>query len=302
MKEFRPLVSIIVPCYNSEKYLQECLNSILTQDYENVEVLVVNDGSIDGSEEIAKAFGQQDDRLKYFYQDNNGVGSARNLGLREAKGEYVAFLDSDDAWLPGKLGKQIELLENNPDAVIFGGVRHIYESDPQNYNDVFFENFESKKQFLNYLLYQTDNVTFTGAVIFKREHLSKVGFFIEGISNAEDWDLWTKLACHFPFHAIEEPLYYRRKHDMGLTTIKPIAQRLKNELYVLDLLRAELKVQGISLSKVLSYRFLMYSDSSFYYKKKVEAMLWLVKSLFKYPLIIKEKKFFWQVKKVFTNG
>lgn len=91
----KPLISVIVPCYNVEKYVGQCLESILSQSYENIEVLVINDGSTDNTEQMIKPF-LNDDRIKYFFQNNKGVSEARNTGLRVMKGEYICFVDSDD--------------------------------------------------------------------------------------------------------------------------------------------------------------------------------------------------------------
>jgi glycosyltransferase involved in cell wall biosynthesis len=91
-----PLISVIVPVYNTEKYLAECINSLTTQTYRNIEILLINDGSTDSSEKICKQFLLMDDRIKYYSQTNNGVSSARNKGLDIASGEYIAFVDSDD--------------------------------------------------------------------------------------------------------------------------------------------------------------------------------------------------------------
>lgn len=90
-----PLISVIVPCYNVEKYVGRCIESILSQSYENIEVLVINDGATDNTEQVIKPF-LKDDRIKYFAQENASLSEARNTGLREMRGEYLCFVDSDD--------------------------------------------------------------------------------------------------------------------------------------------------------------------------------------------------------------
>lgn len=89
-------ISIIVPVYNSEKYLRDCLDSVVNQTYENIEIIIVNDGSKDDSEKICREYEKKDSRIKYFYQENQGVSSARNLGLENMRGDYFIFVDSDD--------------------------------------------------------------------------------------------------------------------------------------------------------------------------------------------------------------
>ncbi|MGC1309592.1 MAG: glycosyltransferase family A protein [Phormidesmis sp.] len=105
-----PLVSIIVPVYNGFQYLSETLQSALSQSYQPFELIVVNDGSIDKSDEIATSF----EKVRYFYQQHQGVSAARNLGIKVAKGEMIAFLDADDIWEPNKLTVQVEYMLQHP--------------------------------------------------------------------------------------------------------------------------------------------------------------------------------------------
>ena len=106
-----PKVSVIIPAYNSSGFIEDALESVFKQTYRNYEVIVVDDGSTDKSAEIIGSF--SDKRIIYIYQENHGVSVARNKGILESKGEYIAFLDSDDLWLPEKLEKQVAILNNN---------------------------------------------------------------------------------------------------------------------------------------------------------------------------------------------
>src|SRR5690606_18531829 len=96
MTNSNPLISIVVPVYNSEKYLPECIESILNQNYANIELIIVNDGSTDNSLSIAEKFSENDSRIKILSQRNSGVSAARNLGISIAQGDYIGFVDSDD--------------------------------------------------------------------------------------------------------------------------------------------------------------------------------------------------------------
>ncbi len=93
-----PLLSVIIPVYNVEKYLRECLDSVSNQTYQNLEIILVNDGSKDGSAEICKEYLAKDERIQYYEQENQGQSAARNLALSKATGEYITFVDSDD-WI-----------------------------------------------------------------------------------------------------------------------------------------------------------------------------------------------------------
>ena len=106
-----PLVSIVIPAYNMERFISDAIVSCLNQTYENREIIVIDDGSRDGTKRIVKEFGQA---VFYHYQPNTGVSAARNHGIRCAKGKFISFLDADDIWLPDKLKKQIAAIKDNP--------------------------------------------------------------------------------------------------------------------------------------------------------------------------------------------
>ena len=104
------LVSAIIPTYNSVNYISEAINSVLNQTYKNCEIIVVDDGSTDNTRKTVENYIRKyPHKIKYFYQENKGPSAARNKGIKEARGNYIAFLDSDDLWLPDKLEKQISL-------------------------------------------------------------------------------------------------------------------------------------------------------------------------------------------------
>ena len=128
------LVSIITPCYNSSKYIKDCVNSVLQQTYPNWEMLIVDDCSTDGSDTIIKKFCEQDSRIKYF-KTNSPSGSPtlpRNIGIEHAQGKYIAFLDSDDIWLPAKLEEQIKLFNDDKTAIVYSNYEKISEDGIRN--------------------------------------------------------------------------------------------------------------------------------------------------------------------------
>ena len=125
--DISPLVSIIVPVYNGKKYLSEAIDSILSQTYHPTEIIIVDDGSTDGSAEIAQRFSST---VKYCYQTNAGTGAARNRGVELAQGSFFAFLDADDIWLQDKLSIQMAAFYNNPETeIVFGHVKQFYSPE-----------------------------------------------------------------------------------------------------------------------------------------------------------------------------
>lgn len=122
------LVSIIVPVYNVETYLKECLESIIFQDYKNIEVIAVNDGSTDSSGEILQKYATIDNRIKVFHKSNGGLASARNYGLAQASGEYILFVDSDDLIAPNSLSTLIEIASIHDADIISFGLKKFYKN------------------------------------------------------------------------------------------------------------------------------------------------------------------------------
>ncbi|MEI2393116.1 glycosyltransferase [Priestia megaterium] len=122
------LVSVIVPVYNVEKYLKRCIESIINQDYKNIELIIVNDGSTDNSERILEDFANVDNRICIINKENGGISSARNVGLRKAKGEFICFVDSDD-WIDSSMiAKMLKVCEQEDADIVQCGYREIYEN------------------------------------------------------------------------------------------------------------------------------------------------------------------------------
>jgi glycosyltransferase involved in cell wall biosynthesis len=127
MEKEKPLVSVIIPVYNCENYLAEAIESVLAQTYMRIEIIVIDDGSIDTSAEIAHKYSPS---VNYHYQSNAGTGTARNHGVELARGSFFSFLDADDIWLPDKLDLQMSAFSDKPDTeAVFGHVKHFYSPE-----------------------------------------------------------------------------------------------------------------------------------------------------------------------------
>lgn len=122
-----PLVSVVMSCYNSEKYLKEAIDSILNQSYKNFEFIIWNDGSKDSSEDIIKEY--TDSRIRYFFHENTGLGTALNLACKEAKGKYIARMDSDDISLPTRLEEEVDYLENHENVVLLSCLAELMDDN-----------------------------------------------------------------------------------------------------------------------------------------------------------------------------
>lgn len=176
-----PNISIIIPCYNQAQYLDECLQSVLEQTYSNWECIIVNDGSPDNTEEVAKEWLKKDSRFKYVYKENGGLSSARNVGIKEAKGEWILPLDADD-----KIAKDYLLLASER----FGEDYKVIYGKAEKFGD------ESGLWLLpdfNLETLSKFNMIFCSA-FFRKTSWEKVGGYDENIKLGwEDWDFWISL-------------------------------------------------------------------------------------------------------------
>ncbi len=184
------LVSVIVPTYNREKYITKALESIFSQSYQNFEVIIVDDGSTDNTKEVIKPY-LKDQRVKYLFQKNQRVSKARNNGIRIAKGEYIALLDSDDYWIDSKkLEKQVSFFEKNPDYVITsGGIIRVNEFGEE-ISCVL--NPENDKTIREGMLFSC--LFAPSAVMFRKNVWEKIGGFNEKSDLSEDWEFFME-AC-----------------------------------------------------------------------------------------------------------
>lgn len=169
------LVSIIIPVYNAEKYLETCLNSVINQTYKNLEILLINDGSTDNSEEICEKFKKTDSRIKLYYTINSGPGFARNLGLSRAIGDYIMFVDSDDSVDTKIVEILMEELKKNDGDV---SASYVLPSHEQIYYEKMNEGICDKKTFIQYLL--SDNIkSYLMGKIYKKKLWENVRFPID---------------------------------------------------------------------------------------------------------------------------
>jgi len=202
-----------MPIYNGERYLADAIKSVLAQTYPHWELILVNDGSTDGSARIAQSYLAQDARIRYYEQSNRGLPAALNAGLRRAKGAYVAGLAQDDEWLPYFLQTLISVLEKNPKAAAAYGLARMMDANgndlPQTFGQVF-----PPSQLYNHLV--EGNFIPACAVMIRRAALDSVGWYDETLY-FEDWDLWLRLAAVYPILSIPAILLRYRVHENNMT-------------------------------------------------------------------------------------
>jgi len=206
----KPLVSVIIPCYNSGKWIGECLNSVCEQTYENIEIIVVDDGSSDKTDEIIKAI--DNPLIHYFYKKNEGSSASRNYGIKKANGTLIAFLDSDDVWHKTKVEEQVNIIKKGFDFVYCDF--EILGSKSSQQNELSFVNPENYKQPIKTVLLKKNIVSGGSCVLLKKHIFDKVGLFNESIIIGEDWELWTRIFWHdYKPYFINKKLSFIRKND-----------------------------------------------------------------------------------------
>jgi len=192
-------ISVVVPLYNKQASIREALCSVLLQSYQDFEVIVVNDGSTDCGAEIVRTMALP--RVTLIEQQNGGVSAARNAGIRAASGEWVAFLDADDVWLPNNLACQVALLERNPDLKWCAGFfRHRLKGGREQLSlDLDFLKAQLDGEVVrDALALIPRGYLWTGAVMVRREVFDEIGFMDLALRTAEDLDMWLRIALRYP--------------------------------------------------------------------------------------------------------
>jgi glycosyltransferase involved in cell wall biosynthesis len=237
-----------MPAYNAGRFLNQSINSVLHQTYMSWELLVVDDGSTDNTKTVIQSFCEKDKRIKYHYQKNGKQGKARNTALQHAKGVYIAFIDADDTWLPGKLEQQVADINEKNVALVFSDA-YMFTGDEIESTKLigsgkgFFSGREGMKSFLEMNRIPTFTV-FAKAVV-----LRQVGGFTESpeIPQAEDYHLWLKLLMNgFSFYGSPSVLGAYRIHPHSSSSEDKLAVR-----YVVEALE-DLKLNYTSYKKMLN--------------------------------------------------
>ena len=234
--ENKPVVSVIIPTYNRAHLIGGAIKSVLNQTYQDFEIIVVDDGSTDNTGEIIRGF--KDKRVKYIkkYKENKGSSVARNIGIKVARGKYIALLDSDDEWLPEKLDKQIKVLQSeSPEVgVVYSNLLYIDENGK---NMSKFRN-PKKEGYIYEDLLGKNYVGTNSTLLIRKECFNRVGLFDDLLNTQQDWDMWIRIAKYYRFVLIKVPLVKYRLHsnqisrnlELKIITANRILVKYANEL------------------------------------------------------------------------
>lgn len=239
-------VSVIIPTYNRGAWVCEAIDSVLSQTLAPCEIIVVDDGSTDDTQERLLAYGH---RLTVLSQPNKGVSAARNLGIRHAKGRYIALLDSDDLWEKGKLACQIDFFRKNPDALICQ-TGEIWIRRGKRVNPM------KKHTKLSGMIFEPSLklcLVSPSAVMIKRELFDLVGLFDESLPACEDYDLWLRIACRYPIYTTEESHVIKRGGHADQLSAAACLDRFRirsiGQLLERGLLTEEQRLEAVSVLK-----------------------------------------------------
>lgn len=243
-------VSVIIPTYNCSQYICEAIDSVLMQTYKDLEIIVIDDGSTDDTLSILKTY---ENKISIISQVNNGPSSARNLGISKARGDYIAFLDSDDTWLKNKLELQLKVFRDNQNVGFVNCGAFIINKDGSRSDTSLKQQFDKKELLENLLL--CNCVGTPSGWIVKRVCLDDVGVFDENLQVGEDWDLGTRICRKYDYLCLDLALIEYRILKSSQSYFG--GKNLESELKVLNkmFLQNEFKVAYFTKMKAYSYRY-----------------------------------------------
>jgi glycosyltransferase involved in cell wall biosynthesis len=228
----KPTISIIIPAYNAERWISETLQSILAQSFVDYEVIVVDDGSTDNTVSVATGFGEH---VKCICRPHSGKSQSRNTGIVASRGDYVAFVDADDLWLPKKLKLQMQLLNQTSNLKWVYTDGYIFQGDIKNILATFGSITKLYSGDILCPLFLHDFIPSPSPLI-RREILFEVGLFDDTLARhePEDWDMWLRIAERYPVGLVNIPLVYYRRHPNSLTMREDHLIALKGQLAIVE--------------------------------------------------------------------
>jgi len=257
-----PKVSVIIPTYNRTHYVCEAIDSVLSQTFKDLEVIVVDDGSTDDARQVLENYSS---RIYYIYQENRGRSEARNKGIKAAKGEYIAFLDDDDIWLPYKLERQVQFLDAHPDIGLVNTFTEVVDEHGHILGQETKQHLQLYKKAIH-IGYTYEGmsklcVMFISSVVLRKECVDTIGVFDSHAEALEDWDLYLRLALKYRIGIIPEPLIMYRQHQSQTSRNEFIRGRINVALKHLALLDSNC---DSAYGKGIRYNFYMHLANAYY--------------------------------------
>ena len=281
-------VSVIIPTYNRRGYIKHAIDSVLAQTYDDFEIIVVDDGSTDGTgEELKKNY---DQKIKYIWQENQGESVARNYGVTLARGDYIGFLDSDDIWLKNKLDKQVRILDSNHKiGLVIGQGYTLDEYGHSNEYQILGRDIVDEDLQINLLILRNP-IIFSTSMIRKAD-FNELGGFKHDIRYGEDWDFWLRLLFRSKAYYINEPLIYVRIHSSTQSQIPQkdtIDDILEDHLKIIRGIKPEKnKISEYEITRAKAKEYLFASLSNIYIGNQERAQKFAEESVRIFPQIFR---------------
>lgn len=210
-----PFISIVIPTYNRARYLGDAINSALAQQYENMEVLIVDDGSTDNTPEIVSGFTSE--KIRYLLKEHSGAPATRNYGVREAKGDFILWLDSDDVLLPDTVNTYVALLKQFPKVDVFYGNLLVTNDQLNDQKKIQYEDWFGRNSELLAKLFKVNSIPNPGSMV-RRECFQRIGMFDETFKRAHDYEWWSRLAPVANFKNAQTLVVKWRWHNSNMSS------------------------------------------------------------------------------------
>jgi glycosyltransferase involved in cell wall biosynthesis len=278
-----PLVSVIIPCYKAAFYIEETLRSVIEQTYSPIEIIVVDDGSPDNQADLIKAFCIQHPTVLYIFQENSGVSNARNNGYRHAKGEYLAFLDADDVWLPRNIELKVDKLTKNDFGLVHSAATFI-----DSYSNQCPGGLEGAEGWLldRILNWEGTAVPGPSSILVKKEVVENIGGFDPKLSTSADLDFFIRVASKFQIGKLEEITWLYRIHPENMHKNIPLMEKdmllVYQNINTLSLFKTN-RIKKNSYAKLYLVLGLCFIGDQKNYSKGLE---YILKSIAKTPAIL----------------
>lgn len=258
------LVSVVITCYNYGKYLSQAIDSVLRQTSPCLEVIVVNDGSTDNTDEVMAQF-EGIEHIKYIKQHNAGQANAKNTGIRHARGEFIAFLDADDVWCEEKLEKQMECFKNNRVGVVYCRARYLDDSNEEFSYEMTAPYLQPRRGSVTQWLVFDNFVQFSSTIV-RKDCFERFGTFDENLKMGIDWDLWLRISTAYEFDYVDDRLFfYRMGHSGQMSKNAEERQRCSDRILEGFLQKHRDTVPASTISKAMVYTYCNRGD---YYRKR----------------------------------
>ncbi|MBD1809592.1 glycosyltransferase [Microcoleus sp. FACHB-SPT15] len=283
-----PTISVVIPAYNAERTILETIASVQQQTFSDFELIVINDGSTDRTLELL--YNVQDERLKIFSYENGGLPVARNRGISQANGEFIAFIDADDLWTPDKLELQLAALQQHPEAgVAYSWTYFKYEEKEYSYADEssFFEGNVYANLLVRNFLHNGSNP------LIRKQAIESIGLFDANLKSCEDWDFYLRLAAKWNFVLIPKSQIIYRQSLSSMTSKVEVMEKyllivIGRAFQVAPTELQFLKKQSLSwVYKYAAQQYLKYGG--YQYKNLILATVKLAKAILIQPKILLEE-------------